>query len=50
MIIPAKLRAYANLGSEVTVAGVRDHFEIWDRATWRAYQERLESEGGTNPF
>jgi MraZ protein len=50
MIIPAKLRAYANLGSEVTVAGVRDHFEIWDRATWRAYQERLESEGGANPF
>lgn len=50
MIIPAKLRAYASLGSEVTVAGVRDHFEIWDRATWRAYQERLESEGTTNPF
>lgn len=50
MIIPAKLRAYAGLGSEVTVAGVRDHFEIWDRATWRAYQERLESEGTTNPF
>ncbi len=50
MIIPAKLRAYANLGSEVTVAGVRDHFEIWDRANWRAYQERLESEGGNNPF
>ena len=50
MIIPAKLRAYAGLGSEVTVAGVRDHFEIWDRASWRAYQERLESEGAANPF
>jgi len=50
MSIPAKLRAYARLESEVTVAGVRDHFEIWDRATWQAYQERLESEGGTNPF
>jgi MraZ protein len=50
MIIPAKLRAYANLGSEVTVAGVRDHFEIWDRATWKVYQERLDNEGGTIPF
>jgi MraZ protein len=50
MVIPAKLRAYAHLGSEVTVAGVRDHFEIWDRSTWQAYQERLESEGGNNPF
>ncbi len=50
MIIPAKLRAYANLGNEVTVAGVRDHFEIWDRATWRTYQERLDAEGGRIPF
>ena len=45
MVIPAKLRAYANLGNEVTVVGVRDHFEIWNRATWQAYQERLEAEG-----
>jgi MraZ protein len=50
MSIAAKLRAYARLENEVTVAGVRDHFEIWDRATWQAYQERLEAEGGTNPF
>ncbi len=48
--IPAKLRAYASLESEVTVAGVRDHFEIWDRAMWKAYQERLETEGGNIPF
>ncbi|WP_376797431.1 division/cell wall cluster transcriptional repressor MraZ [Thermogemmatispora sp.] len=50
IVIPAKLRAYAQLGSEVTVAGVRDHFEIWDRAIWRAYQEKLEAEGGKIPF
>ncbi len=50
MIIPARLRAYANLGSEVTVAGVRDHFEIWDRQGWQVYQERLDAEGGANPF
>jgi len=50
MIILAKLRAYANLGNEVTVAGVRDHFEIWGRENWQIYQERLETEGGTIPF
>lgn len=44
MIIPAKLRAYAHLDNEVTVAGVRDHFEIWDRASWQAYQERVNAE------
>jgi MraZ protein len=50
MIIPAKLRAYANLGSEVTIAGVRDHFEIWDRAIWQQYQERLATEGNYTSF
>lgn len=50
MIIPAKLRAYAHLTSEVTVAGVRDHFEIWDRAAWQSYQERLDAEGSNIPF
>ena len=50
MIIPARLRTYAGLGNEVTVAGVRDHFEIWDRQNWQVYQERLDAEGGANPF
>lgn len=50
IVIPAKLRAYAHLETEVTVAGVRDHFEIWDRATWRTYQEKLEAEAGEVPF
>ncbi len=50
MIIPAKLRAYAKLESEATIVGVRDHFEIWDRATWQAYQERLDAEGNSVPF
>jgi MraZ protein len=50
MVIPAKLRTYAKIGSEVTIAGVRDHFEIWDREVWQEYQERLEAEGNTIPF
>jgi MraZ protein len=50
MIIPSKLRTYASLGNEVTVVGVRDHFEIWDRTIWQKYQERLEAEGEGIPF
>ncbi|HTI14105.1 MAG TPA: division/cell wall cluster transcriptional repressor MraZ [Dictyobacter sp.] len=50
MIIPAKLRTYAKLGNEVTIAGVRDHFEIWDRTVWREYQDRLDTEGSKIPF
>ncbi len=45
IVIPAKLRAYAKIESEVTIAGVRDHFEIWNRDIWRTYQERLDAEG-----
>ena len=45
LVIPAKLRAYAGLENEVTVAGVRDHIEIWDRTKWREYQEKLDAEG-----
>jgi transcriptional regulator MraZ len=50
LVIPANLRAYAGLESEVTVAGVRDHVEIWDRATWQAYQQQLDGQGDTIPF
>jgi MraZ protein len=44
VMIPARLIEYAKLGREVVVAGVHDHLEIWDRATWR--DELAEVEGG----
>ncbi len=50
LVIPAKLRAYAGLTGEVTVAGVRDHIEIWDRAVWQEYQARLDTGGESVPF
>lgn len=50
MVIPAKLRAYARLEAEVTIAGVRDHFEIWNRTIWQQYQEQLEAGGSSIPF
>jgi transcriptional regulator MraZ len=50
LVLPAKLREYAGLSSEMTVVGVRDHIEIWDRANWQAYQQRLDTEGNGVPF
>ena len=42
MVIPATLLANAGIGREVTVAGVYDHLEIWDRAAWREQQQTVE--------
>ncbi len=35
MVIPARLLEEFEIGRDVTVAGVLDHLEIWDRAAWR---------------
>ena len=45
VILSAALLEHAKLGRDVVVAGVNDHLEIWDRATWR--RELAESEGRT---
>jgi MraZ protein len=50
LVIPSRLRTYAGLDSEVTVAGVRDHIEIWDRASWEDYQAKLDQDGNGSPF
>jgi MraZ protein len=43
MVIPARLLEGAGIQREVTVAGVYDHLEIWDRARWR--EQMREAEG-----
>jgi MraZ protein len=42
MVLPAGLIEHAGLGREVTVAGVHDHLEIWDRAKWRRQMHEAE--------
>jgi MraZ protein len=42
IMLPAALIEHAKLGREVTVAGVYDHLEIWDRAAWRTQMRELE--------
>ena len=42
VMVPAALMEHAGLEREVTVTGVYDHLEIWDRAAWRAEMNEVE--------
>jgi MraZ protein len=42
MVLPASLLETAGIEREVTVAGVYDHLEIWDRANWRIHLHEVE--------
>ena len=42
MVLPAALLELAGIQREVTVAGVYDHLEIWDRAAWREHLNEVE--------
>jgi MraZ protein len=42
VMIPTALLQHAGLDRDVVVAGVDDHLEIWDRATWRAHLTEIE--------
>jgi transcriptional regulator MraZ len=42
VVIPARLLERQTVGREVTVTGVGDHLEIWDRAAWRELLQKDE--------
>ncbi len=42
VMVPAALMEHAGLHRDVTVAGVYDHLEIWDRAAWQAEMREVE--------
>jgi len=42
--LPARLLEFAGIKREVTVIGVQDHVEIWDRTAWAGYLSQLEEE------
>jgi MraZ protein len=44
MPVAANLRAIAGIQRDVALIGVGDHLELWDRETWRAYQEKKVAE------
>ena len=42
MVLPTSLIEHAGLSREVTVAGVYDHLEIWDRTKWGQQLHEVE--------
>ncbi len=44
ILIPTKLREKAGIGTEVTVIGVFNRAEIWDRKKWAAQSETMDAE------
>lgn len=42
ILVPEKLLRKTDTGKEITLVGVRDHLEIWNRADWMAREAELE--------
>jgi len=42
LVVPAALLERAGITRELTVAGVYDHLEIWDRSKWREQLHEVE--------
>ncbi len=43
VLIPDKTLKRAGISKDVTLVGVRDHLELWDRAEWNAEQDALDA-------
>jgi MraZ protein len=46
MVLPATLLEAVGIEREVTIAGVHDHLEIWDRTRWREHLREVEGSAG----
>ena len=42
--VPAPLRAYAGLTKDCVVIGMNTRLEIWDKASWEAYEAEKEQQ------
>jgi len=40
--VPGNLLGYAGLGRDVTIIGVHDHVEVWDRGAYADYRKHME--------
>jgi MraZ protein len=46
LVVPEKLMRRTNTGTAVTLIGVRDHLEIWNRTDWEERFEALQAKHG----
>lgn len=44
IVLPQRLRTYADLGKEAVIIGVHDRAEIWSTARWYAEEEEMTPE------
>jgi len=42
-VLPKNLREFAALSKKAVIAGIGDHFEIWDKALWLEYLAEVKS-------
>ena len=42
-VLPRNLRDYAALSKKTVIAGIGDHFEIWDKQKWEEYIAEAKS-------
>jgi DNA-binding transcriptional regulator/RsmH inhibitor MraZ len=47
--VPAKLRQYAGLASEVLVIGMMRKLELWSPERWDVYEDSANAQFDTNP-
>lgn len=45
ILLPARLKEYAQIGTDVTVIGAGDHFEIWNGREWDTYARTAAARG-----
>ena len=44
IVVPPVLRDYAGLEHDVTIIGVLERAEIWDRQAWNTYNGELDAD------
>ena len=42
-VLPKNLREFAALSKKAVIAGIGDHFEIWDKTKWEEYISQVKS-------
>lgn len=42
-VLPKNLRQFAALSKKAVIAGIGDHFEIWDKERWNEYINKLNN-------